>query len=201
MSNIERVYLLLLRITTTHVHSRTRTRRCAVSDLVPGSVGRLVPEMSAKIVDDDGRILPPGKDNVGELCMRGPNVMLGYLNNPSATASTLVDGWLHSGDIAYRDERGNYFIVDRKKELIKVSGHQVAPAELEGLLLQHPGVMDAAVVPKNDERAGERPVAFIVRKTPVVGNAPGEQVRHIPSSMSVLEAVTTSSRLAESTRP
>lgn len=97
--------------------------------------------------------------------MRGPNVMKGYINNPTATADTIdKDGWLHTGDIGWRDEEGNYYIVDRLKELIKCKGYQVAPAELEGLLLQCPGLADAAVVAKKDDRSGEVPVAFVVRK-------------------------------------
>ena len=103
----------------------------------------------------------------GELCCRGPQVMKGYyLNNPEATASTLdKDGWLHTGDIAYVDENGLFFIVDRLKELIKYKGFQVAPAELEALLLTHPGIADAAVISGYDEEAGEVPKAFIVLKS------------------------------------
>ena len=89
--------------------------------------------------------------------------------------------------VAYRDPRGYYYIVDRKKELIKVSGLQVAPAELEGLLLQHPGVMDCAVVQRPDERTGERPVAFVVRATPRLGNAPGEQGWMEPTGADIIE--------------
>ena len=114
--------------------------------------------------------LPMGTANgVGEICLAGPNIMQGYLNNPEATARTVIDGWLHTGDIGYQDERGNFFIVDRKKELIKVKGLQVAPAELEGLLLQHPGIADAAVVSRPDERNGEAVVAFVVRHTAAHG--------------------------------
>jgi acyl-CoA synthetase (AMP-forming)/AMP-acid ligase II len=92
-------------------------------------------------------------------------MMKGYLNRPDATAATIdADGWLHTGDIGYCDEEGHFFIVDRLKELIKYKGMQVAPAELEALLLAHPQVADAAVVPLADEEAGELPKAFIVRK-------------------------------------
>ena len=101
---------------------------------------RMLPSPSSVALQENGVALPKGSsDNVGEICVAGPNIMLGYLNNPEATARTVVDGWLHTGDIGYQDSFGDFFIVDRKKELIKVKGFQVAPAELEGLLLQHPG--------------------------------------------------------------
>merc|ERR1711970_717182 len=90
--------------------------------------------------------------------------MPGYLNNSKATAESIVDGWLHSGDIGYYDENKNVFIVDRLKELIKVKGLQVAPAELEDLIRRHPGVNDVAVVGVPDDRAGELPRAYVVRK-------------------------------------
>lgn len=132
---------------------------------VTGSVGRVVPNGEYKIVDEHDTMLAAGPDHVGELCFRGPNVMRGYVNNPTATASTIKNGWLHTGDLAYRNEAGDVFLVDRLKELIKVKGLQVAPAELEGLLLQHPAVADCAVVGTPDERSGEVPVAFVVRKS------------------------------------
>jgi len=101
----------------------------------------------------------------GELWIRGPQVMKGYLNRPEETAQVLdPEGWFHSGDIACADAEGRVFVVDRLKELIKVKGLQVAPAELEALLLAHPAVADAAVVPVPDEKAGERPKAFLVLK-------------------------------------
>ena len=91
--------------------------------------------------------------------------MKGYFNNPEATAETITeDGWLHTGDIVKMDEDGYVWVLDRKKELIKYKGFQVPPAELEGLLLEHPAVPDAAVVPKPDEEAGEVPKAFVVVK-------------------------------------
>ena len=100
--------------------------------------------------------------------MRGPQVMLGYLGNEQATVDTIdEDGWLHTGDIGYVDEDGDYFITDRLKELIKFKGFQVPPAELEALLLGHPDVADAAVVGYPDEEAGEVPKAFVVLKADV----------------------------------
>jgi acyl-CoA synthetase (AMP-forming)/AMP-acid ligase II len=108
---------------------------------------------------------PVGPNQDGEIWVRGPQVMQGYLNNPEATARTVdADGWLHTGDIGRVDDTGDFFIVDRLKELIKYKGFQVAPAELEALLLSHPAVADAAVIPSPDEEAGEVPKAFIVRK-------------------------------------
>src|ERR1041384_2510416 len=133
-------------------------------DLKLGSVGVAAPNTECKIVDlESGEALGPGEK--GEVCVRGPQIMKGYLNNPEATARTIdSDGWLHTGDIGYVDEGGNFFIVDRAKELIKYKGFQVPPAELEGMLLTHPAVADAAVVPYPDEEAGEVPKAFVVLK-------------------------------------
>lgn len=130
----------------------------------PGTVGPGLPDTEERIVDlETGRGAAPGE--LGELLIRGPQVMKGYLGQPEATAEAIdPDGWLHTGDIARMDEDGYVQIVDRKKELIKYKGFQVAPAELESLLLEHPGVADAAVVPKPDAEAGETPKAFVVRK-------------------------------------
>ncbi|CAB3398793.1 unnamed protein product [Caenorhabditis bovis] len=127
-----------------------------------GSVGKLAPNLVMKIVDlTTGHEVPAGKR--GEICVQGPTVMLGYLGRPEATASTIVDGWLHTGDIGYLDDEGQLFIVDRLKELIKVKGLQVPPAELEDLLLSHPKVRDCAVIGIPDAKAGELPKAFVVR--------------------------------------
>jgi acyl-CoA synthetase (AMP-forming)/AMP-acid ligase II len=91
--------------------------------------------------------------------------MQGYLKNPESTAQTIdAQGWLHTGDVGYVDEDGYFYIVDRVKELIKYKGFQVAPAELEALLLSHPAIADAAVIPSPDEEAGEVPKAFVVLK-------------------------------------
>ncbi|MFT7624920.1 MAG: acyl-CoA synthetase (AMP-forming)/AMP-acid ligase II [Myxococcota bacterium] len=138
-------------------------------DYRAGSVGTLVAATEARIVDPD-----TGKDAVegerGELWIRGPQVMKGYLNNDEATAITIdSEGWLHTGDVATRDDAGHYYIVDRLKELIKYKGFQVPPAELEALLIRHPQVNDVAVIGVPDEEAGELPKAFIVR-------APGDEV-------------------------
>ena len=135
-------------------------------DIKFGSVGVPAPNTECKIIDlETGAPLGPGEK--GEVCVRGPQVMTGYLNNPEATAQTIdADGWLHTGDIGYADEDGHFFIVDRAKELIKYKGLQVAPAELEAVLLTHPSVADAAVIPYPDEEAGEVPKGIIVLKEP-----------------------------------
>ncbi|XP_074645700.1 putative 4-coumarate--CoA ligase 1 [Tubulanus polymorphus] len=146
------------------------TETAPVSHLVPkgcsrpGSCGVLLPNSFGKIVNPEtGEILEAGMD--GEICMKGPHIMKGYLNKPDATKNTIdSDGFLHSGDIGHIDEEGFFYIVDRVKELIKYKGFQVAPAELEGILLTHSGILDAAVVGKYDERAGELPTAFVVLK-------------------------------------
>ena len=129
-----------------------------------GSVGRVVPNTECKVVDlATGAELGAGEK--GEIGVRGPQVMKGYLNRPEATAQTIdPEGWLHTGDIGYADADGDFFVVDRAKELIKYKGFQVAPAELEALLLTHPRVVDAAVIPSPDDEAGEVPKAFVVAR-------------------------------------
>ncbi len=137
-------------------------------DMPASSVGVLVPNVDAKLIDpetgaeieehgDDGLTLP------GEIWVRGPNVMLGYLNRPDATEETLdADGFLHTGDIGVHHVSGYFSIVDRLKELIKYKGYQIAPAELEALLLSHPRIMDAAVIGVDDDDKQEIPKAFVV---------------------------------------
>jgi acyl-CoA synthetase (AMP-forming)/AMP-acid ligase II len=126
------------------------------------SVGPPIPNTECRLIDVyTGGDVPAG--GAGELLVRGPQVMKGYLNDAEATAATLDDdGWLHTGDIATVDEHGYFAIVDRVKELIKFKGFQVAPAELEALLITHPGIVDAAVVGSPDIDAGEVPKAFVV---------------------------------------
>jgi acyl-CoA synthetase (AMP-forming)/AMP-acid ligase II len=130
----------------------------------PGSVGYCLPNTECKIVDyETGAELGPNEE--GEIWVRGPQVMKGYLGNTQATKKMILpDGWLRTGDIGYSDEDGRLFVVDRLKELIKYKGRQVAPAELEALLLSHPAVADAGVIPSPNEEAGEVPKAFIVLK-------------------------------------
>jgi len=132
-----------------------------------GSVGKLLNNMSAKYVSEAGEVLPIG--SVGELWVKGPNVFPGYFNNLTATTNALTsDGYYKTGDIGYEDKAGNFFITDRLKELIKYKGSQVAPAELEGLLLGYDKVADACVVGIYDEsQATELPLAFVVKATSV----------------------------------
>ncbi|CAL5198161.1 unnamed protein product [Lathyrus oleraceus] len=131
----------------------------------PGACGTVVRNAEMKIVDiETGASLPRNK--AGEICIRGTKVMKGYLNDPEATKKIIdKDGWLHTGDIGLMDDDDELFIVDRLKELIKYKGYQVAPAELEELLIAHPDISEAAVVPLKDEDAGEVPVAFVVRSS------------------------------------
>jgi acyl-CoA synthetase (AMP-forming)/AMP-acid ligase II len=128
----------------------------------PDSIGVPVPGTECRLVDPDtGQDVAKGE--AGELYLRGDHVMVGYLNNPEATAATIdSDGWLHTGDLAVVDDEGWFRIVARLKEIIKYKGYQVAPAELEAVLLEHPAVADCAVIGRPDDEAGEIPVAVIV---------------------------------------
>jgi acyl-CoA synthetase (AMP-forming)/AMP-acid ligase II len=129
---------------------------------VPGSIGRPLPGTECRIVDPESGE-DAGEGERGELWVRGPQVMSGYLNNPEATAETIDgEGWLHTGDIATVDSGGYFEIVDRLKELIKYKGYQVAPAELEALLITHRAVTDVAVIGVADEEAGELAKAYVV---------------------------------------
>ncbi|KAK4362585.1 hypothetical protein RND71_017826 [Anisodus tanguticus] len=129
-----------------------------------GSAGRLAVNVEAKIVDpDSGETLPPGQR--GELWLRGPTIMKGYVGDKQATSATLdPEGWLKTGDLCYFDADGFLYVVDRLKELIKYKAYQVPPAELEHLLQSIPDVADAAVIPYPDEEAGQIPMAYIVRR-------------------------------------
>jgi acyl-CoA synthetase (AMP-forming)/AMP-acid ligase II len=141
---------------------------------VPGSVGRVTAGTELRVVAG-GRDLGPGED--GELWVRGPQNTPGYRGRPEATAELIdADAWVHTGDLGHVDRDGNVWIVDRLKELIKVGGMQVAPAELEALLVQHPAIADAAVVPRPDPSRGEVPVAFVVARGQVDVDAVREWV-------------------------
>lgn len=144
----------------------TETSPVVHLDLPPvkySSVGTLIPNTDAKIIDPEtNKILGPMES--GELCVRGPQVMKGYLNRPEATAEMLHGEWLHTGDIAHYDEEGYFFITERLKELIKYKGFQVPPAELEAVILTHADVQDCAVLGVPDEAAGELPRAYVVLK-------------------------------------
>ncbi|EPS59940.1 hypothetical protein M569_14863 [Genlisea aurea] len=132
-------------------------------EIKSGACGTVVRNAEMKIVDvETGASL--GRNQSGEICIRGDQIMKGYLNDAKATEATIdADGWLHSGDIGFIDADDELFIVDRLKEIIKYKGFQVAPAEIESLLIAHPAISDAAVVPMKDEEAGEVPVAFVVK--------------------------------------
>jgi long-chain acyl-CoA synthetase len=128
----------------------------------PGKVGPAIPGVEVKIVDEAGKEVSRGE--VGELICRGPNIMLGYWNQPEATAATIRDGWLHTGDLATADEDGYFAIVDRLKDMIVVSGFNVYPREVEEVLYRHPAVAEAAVVQYPDPYQGESVMAYVVLK-------------------------------------
>ncbi|KAJ1915325.1 hypothetical protein H4219_004378 [Mycoemilia scoparia] len=145
--------------------------RMTLYNVVPGSIGVLSANVEAKIVDvDTGKEL--GVNQEGEIWCRGPNIMKGYLNNRKATEESIdKDGFFHTGDIGYVDDKGYWYITDRLKELIKFKGFQVAPAELEGILLTHPEVLDCAVIGVYDDtRHSEVPKAFVVRARAASGD-------------------------------
>jgi 4-coumarate--CoA ligase len=143
-------------------------------NIKPGSVGQVVSSTTAKVVDEHGKSLGPL--DAGELLIKGPQVMLGYLNEPEKTAECLSpSGWLRTGDLAYYDEDGFFFITDRLKELIKVRGYPVAPAELEALLLTHEAISDAAVIQIPDDENGEIPRAYVVLKPAEAGSGVQEK--------------------------
>uniref|UniRef100_A0ACD6ACA0 Uncharacterized protein n=2 Tax=Avena sativa TaxID=4498 RepID=A0ACD6ACA0_AVESA len=133
------------------------------SPVKSGACGTVVRNAELKIVDPETGLCLR-RNQPGEICIRGRQIMKGYLNNPDATAETIdKDGWLHTGDVGFVDDDDEIFIVDRLKELIKYKGFQVAPAELEAMLIAHASIADAAVVPMKDDASGEIPVAFVVR--------------------------------------
>lgn len=143
--------------TTIPVTEKAQTRK-------PTSVGPPFVNVEMKVIDLKTS-KPVGPNINGEICVKGPTVMLGYLGDDEATAATIdQQGWLHTGDIGYYDEDGYFYVVDRLKELIKYNAYQVAPAELEAVLLSHPQVADAGVVGQPDPKAGELPTAWVVKK-------------------------------------
>jgi long-chain acyl-CoA synthetase len=125
------------------------------------SIGPAVPGTEDKIVDLETGTKTLANGEVGEICVRGPQVMRGYWNKPQDTADVIRDGWFHTGDVGRRDDRGYVFIVDRKKEFIKYKGFGVGPAEVEAVLCEHPAVADAGVIGKPNDEAGEIPKAFV----------------------------------------
>ena len=130
-----------------------------------GSIGLPIPSTDACVKDEDGNVLPVGE--IGELCIRGPQVMRGYWNRPDETAAVMdADGWLHTGDMARMDERGFFYIVDRKKDMILVSGFNVYPNEIEDVIAMMPQVLEVAAVGVPDEKSGEAVKVVIVPKDP-----------------------------------
>lgn len=125
----------------------------------PKSMGRVMPGVEVKILRDDGQEAATG--DVGEICARGPNVMLGYYKKPEDTAMALSGGWLHTGDLGHFDEDGFLYIVDRKKDIIIRGGQNIYPADIEDVLYRHPGVREVAVIGQHDETLGEVPVAYV----------------------------------------
>jgi acyl-CoA synthetase (AMP-forming)/AMP-acid ligase II len=152
----------------------------AMRDAPAGTVGKLIAGTEMRIVslDDPAKDLGPGE--AGEILIRGPQVMKGYLGRPDATAAMIdPDGWLHTGDVGHVDRDGWLFVVDRVKELIKYKGFQVAPAELEALLLTHPAIADAAVIGVHDENGNEVPRAYVVRRPDAGDLSEGEVMMYV----------------------
>ena len=161
------------RIEVLEGYGMTETASSCTSNL-PGnrkvlSIGKPLWGVRMRVCDRAGQPLPAGREHVGEILIRGHNVMKGYLGRPEATAETLRDGWLHTGDLGYVDEDGFYFIVDRAKDLVIRGGYNVYPREIEEVLYAHPAILEAAVIGKPDERLGEEVVA-------VVALRPGHEV-------------------------
>lgn len=145
------------------------------------SIGRPIAGVEMAIMDNEGQTLPPGA--VGEICIKGPNVMKGYYKLPDATAEAIVDGWLYSGDIGTKDEEGFYTIVDRKKDVIIRGGQNIYPADIEEALYRHPAVAEAALVAQLDEVLGEVPKAFVSLK-PGAHVSPDELIAHCKKELS-----------------
>jgi long-chain acyl-CoA synthetase len=141
-------------------------------DRKPLSVGKPIWGVQMRVAGSGDQPLPPGPDQIGEILIRGHNVMKGYRNRPDATADALKGGWLHTGDLGYQDSDGFYFIVDRTKDLVIRGGYNVYPREIEEVLYAHPGIVEAAVIGKADERLGEEVVAVVVLAD---DSGPGEQ--------------------------
>src|SRR6201997_1101992 len=125
------------------------------------SIGKPLWGVRMRVADAQGRALPPGREHVGEILIRGHNVMKGYLGRPQETAEALRGGWLHSGDLGFVDQDGFYFIVDRAKDLVIRGGYNVYPREIEEVLYAHPAIGEAAVIGKPDEHLGEEVVAVV----------------------------------------
>jgi long-chain acyl-CoA synthetase len=135
-----------------------------------GSIGLPVPSTEVCVQDDSGKLLPTGE--IGELCVKGPQVMQGYWNRADETAKVMdAGGWLHTGDIARMDTNGFFYIVDRKKDMILVSGFNVYPNEVEDVMAACPGILEVAAIGVPDEKSGEAVKLFVVRKNPALTEA------------------------------
>ncbi|XVQ06695.1 long-chain-fatty-acid--CoA ligase [Spirillospora sp. CA-255316] len=141
------------------------------------SIGKPIWGVDVKVVGEDGTESPRGAEHVGEIVIRGHNVMKGYYKNPEETAKAIRDGWFHTGDLGYQDEDGYFFIVDRLKDLVIRGGFNVYPREVEEILYEHPDVVEAAVIGKPDVRLGEEVVAYVALKAGV-STGPGELAAH-----------------------
>ncbi|WP_105972922.1 4-coumarate--CoA ligase family protein [Streptomyces geranii] len=151
-----------------------------MSTAPPGTVGRLLPSTEMRVLSLDDPDEDAAAGEAGEIAIRGPQVMKGYLGNPEATAAMIdEDGWLHTGDVGRVDADGWLFVVDRVKELIKYKGFQVAPAELEALLLTHPGIADAAVIGVYNADKNEVPHAYVVRQPSATDLSEGEVMMYV----------------------
>jgi long-chain acyl-CoA synthetase len=139
------------------------------------SIGKPIWGVEVRVVGEDGKSLPPGEEHVGEIVIRGHNVMKGYYKKPKETAEAFKGGWFHTGDLAYADDEGYLFIVDRKKDLIIRGGYNVYPREIEEVLFAHPAVAEAAVIGKPDEKLGEEVLAFVALKEGA--SATGDEIR------------------------
>jgi long-chain acyl-CoA synthetase len=128
------------------------------------SIGKPIWGVEVKVVDENDKQLPPGEEHVGEIVIRGHNIMKGYYKNPEATEEAMRGGWFHTGDLAYADDDGFLFIVDRKKDLVIRGGYNVYPREIEEVLYAHPSIAEAAVIGKPDDKLGEEVVAVITLK-------------------------------------
>ena len=163
----------------THVNPLRKVRKV-------GSIGVPFVQTDARIVDlDTGtRPLPPGQD--GELVVRGPQVMRGYWNQPEETAAIIRDGWLHTGDIARMDEDGYFYISGRKKELIIVSGYNVYPDEVDGVLIAHPAVLESGTIGLPDKNSGERVKSFVVLRPGATATA-DELIAHCRENLAAFK--------------
>ncbi|MFE6223835.1 MULTISPECIES: 4-coumarate--CoA ligase family protein, partial [unclassified Streptomyces] len=174
----------------TELSPGTHVTPLSVEHPPPGTVGKLLPSTEMRILslDDPAKDAAPGEE--GEIAIRGPQVMKGYLGRPDATAAMIdADGWVHTGDVGRVDADGWLYVVDRVKELIKYKGFQVAPAELEALLLTHEGVADAAVIGVTDADGTEVPKAFVVRQPAAPGLTAEEVMAHVAARVAPYKKV------------